>query len=57
METNDEYLKKVAELKESSKPLIDWIKKYGNPHTTIIITEDGVKVVSDELYFPIATLD
>ena len=57
MENNEEYLKKVAELKESSKPLIDWLYKYGDPHTTIIIAEDGVKVVSDELYFPVATLD
>lgn len=44
---------KMEELKEISKPLIDFIKENYNPHTTIIISQTCIKVVTDEISIPI----
>lgn len=44
---------KIKQLKEISKPIIEFMQKNYNPHTTVIINEDSIKVVSDELRIPI----
>ena len=38
----------TKELENASKPLLDFIYKYGNPHTKIIVEMDGVEMVSAE---------
>lgn len=43
---------KIKELKEISNPVISFIKKNYNPHTTVVINEDSIKVVSDEINIP-----
>lgn len=43
---------KSNELLEKCEPLFDYINENYDPHTTVIVTCDGVKLVRDELYFP-----
>lgn len=40
------------ELRAAALPMIEYIKKYGCPHTTAIITDNSVKLVSDEIGIP-----
>lgn len=47
----------MEELKEISKPLIEYLKKNYNPHTAVVISESGIKVVSDEISIPLITHD
>ena len=49
---NDEYKDILMHLTELSKPLHDFLKNYYNPHCSIIINYDGVKIVKDILYAP-----
>lgn len=44
---------KIVELSEMAKPVIDFIKNNYNPHTTVIINEDSIKVVTDEINIPL----
>lgn len=44
---------KIAELSEMAKPVINFIKNNYNPHTTVIINEDSIKVVTDEINIPL----
>lgn len=46
-------MEKIKELQEISKPILEFLKNNYNPHTTVIISEDGIKVVSDEINIPI----
>ncbi len=46
-------MEKIKELEVISKPIIDFIKNNYNPHTTVVISEDSIKVVSDEISIPI----
>lgn len=39
-------------LKTKGRELSDWLKKNFNPHTVIIITSTGVKIVQDMAYVP-----
>jgi hypothetical protein len=48
---------KKDEFEKNVHNLADWIHKYENPHTTIIVTEDGATVVSDELHIPLEVKD
>lgn len=41
------------ELELIAKPIIEYIKKNYNPHTSIVISEESIKVVADEIYIPI----
>lgn len=43
---------KITELKKISEPVISFIKENYNPHTTVIINEDSIKVVTDEINIP-----
>ena len=40
-------------LDKAAKPLIEWLKKYGNPHTSIIIEIDRVRVTEDLIGLPV----
>ena len=44
---------KLKELEQIAKPLIDFIKENYNPHTSIVINEDSIKVVIDEINIPL----
>lgn len=46
-------MEEIKELQEISKPILEFLKNNYNPHTTVIISEDGIKVVSDEINIPI----
>ena len=45
-----EELKKIELI---ARPLIDFIKQNYNPHTSIVINEDSIKVVTDEINIPL----
>lgn len=51
MEDEFEELKKIEQI---AKPLIDFIKQNYNPHTSIVINEDSIKVVTDEINIPLS---
>ena len=44
---------KIKELKKIANPIINYIKENYNPHTTVIIGEDSIKVVTDEISIPL----
>nr|DAI88317.1 MAG TPA: hypothetical protein [Caudoviricetes sp.] len=44
---------KIVELNKIAKPVINFIKNNYNPHTTVIINEDSIKVVTDEINIPL----
>lgn len=44
---------KIKELTKISEPVINFIKNNYNPHTTVIINEDSIKVVTDEINIPL----
>ena len=45
------------ELKKVAQPLHQMLCKYGDPHTTIMITQDFVKVMQDETGVPLPVPD
>lgn len=45
-------MEKIKELEEISKPILEFVKKNYNLHTTVVISEDYIKVVSDEISIP-----
>ena len=47
---NNEYF---YELKQMSKPIIEFINRYYDKYTTIVIKEDSIKIVRDEIRIPI----
>ena len=44
---------KIVELNKIAKPVINFIKNNYNHHTTVIINEDSIKVVTDEINIPL----
>jgi len=44
-------------LKEAAQPLHELLCKYGDPHTSIVITQSSVKVVQDEIGMPLPVPD
>lgn len=46
-------IEKLSELEQIAKPLIDFIKENYNPHTSVVINEDSIKVVTDEINIPL----
>lgn len=54
-----EIAKKEADkdLLEAAEPLHKWLCKYGNPHVSAIVSQDGIKLVFDELGFPLQPPD
>lgn len=45
------------ELKLSVESALRWVHKHLNPHQQLIITLDGVKIVSDDLFIPVEVED
>lgn len=37
---------------EHASAISAWLKENVNPHTAVVITDSGVKVVADEAYVP-----
>ena len=44
---------KIKELKELSKPLVEWLEKNGNPHTAILIEMDSIKILETTYGIPL----
>jgi len=47
-------MEQLKEIEKISKPIVEYIKHNYNPHTTVIINENCIKVVSDEISIPIS---
>lgn len=45
-------MEKIKEIEELTKPIIKYIKDNYNPHTTIVISQDYIKIVVDEINIP-----
>lgn len=45
--------KEHKELTLAARPLVDWIRKKGTPHTTILVTDTFVNVCNTEIGVPI----
>lgn len=43
----------MEQLKELIAPVVEWLKKNGNPHTQIIVGIDCVKVTEDVFGLPV----
>ena len=44
---------RIAELNKIAEPVIRFIKEKYNPHTTVVINEDSIRVVIDEINIPL----
>lgn len=44
-----EYPPKVADLVKAAEPLHEYLLKYGNPHTCVIVTQYAATVKQDEI--------
>ena len=40
---------KIERLKKISEPVIEFLKQNYNPHTTVMINTDSIKVMSDDI--------
>lgn len=49
--------KRIQEFIEACKPLEKFINKYGCPHDTIIITQDGAEFKTGEIGIPFRLRD
>jgi|GEM_PF-1793125 len=49
-ENLDYNTERMEKLQEICKPIEDYINEYGNPHSTIIITQNGMAFTSDEFF-------
>jgi hypothetical protein len=48
---------KFEELKQAVQPILDYLYKYHDPHTTVIVEMGLVKVVQDKLGTPLEIRD
>ena len=48
---------RMKELEEATKSAIKWLQENGNLHQQIIISTDNVRLVSDEIGFPVKIPD
>lgn len=42
----------MNEIEKLAKPIINWLKENGNPHTQVIITLEQLRVTEDVLGIP-----
>lgn len=56
-QAENDYSKRVDELKEAAEPLVDYLYKYGTPHDVIIVRMDSVEHLSGEAGSPIEVRD
>ena len=47
----------MEEFQEAMKTAVEWFKKNCNPHQKIIISGDGVELVSGKMGFPVEPVD
>lgn len=47
MSENPDY-QKMRELQEAAQPLVDYLYKYGSPHSKIIVEMDNAEMVSGD---------
>jgi hypothetical protein len=52
MKTKEEYEKELEELKELSLPILKFLEKYHDPHTTVTINSSELKIVQDVICYP-----
>jgi len=45
------------DIQEAAQPLYQMLCKYGDPHTSILITQGFIKVMQDELGIPLPVQD
>ena len=45
----------LAQLKELSMPIVDYLNKYYNPHTKIVISNNFIEVLQEEMGIPVST--
>ena len=57
MLTQEENQKRSDELKEAATPLVDYLYKYGCPHSCIIVAEDHVEMLSGDCAVPLEVRD
>ena len=57
MKENDKYPTRINELEEVAKPVIEFLYKYGCPHSTVIITQTSAKLLSGECGVPFEPRD
>lgn len=43
----------MEEIEALAKPIIDFLSKKFDPHTSVIITTDHIKILRDEISIPI----
>lgn len=53
LSTFEEKDKRIKDLYLTAKPLCDWLKENGNPHTMIIVEGNRVRVTEDVMGFPV----
>lgn len=46
-------MEKIEEIEKLTKPIVEYLKKNYNPHTSLIIDSNNIRVVSDEISIPI----
>lgn len=44
----------IEKIETLCKPILDYLKKHYNPHTSIIIDSSRVRLVEDIIYMPIS---
>ena len=49
----DRITKEREELALAARPLVEWVRKNGTPHTTILVTDTFVNVCNTEIGVPI----
>ena len=47
----------MEELEELCKPLVDFLKEHYDLHTSIIISQDYIRLVRDEIGIPLEVKD
>lgn len=47
----------MVALKEAAEPLHTFLNKNGDPHSVVIVTQDGVQFLSGEMFSPFEVMD
>lgn len=48
---------RMQEFTEAIKPIHDWLVKYGNPYTTVMVTQESAKVTETFMGIPLEIPD
>jgi len=55
--TREQTKKIMDELEEAARPLVDFLYKYYDPHTSIVVTESNVDVLCANMGIPLEIRD